>query len=83
MVVSLPVCTVCRYGLRASDWVLGAIIVWYFLEEKDATAVMGQSRGTRPIMYLLLERWERRKPETEMRGAMAEMAMGTGLRKTK
>lgn len=46
------------------------------LEEEDAAEMLGQSRGTGPIMYLLLERWEKKKTETGMRGPMAEIAMG-------
>lgn len=56
-----------------------------FLEERNVTVVMGQSRGTRPIMYLLLERWEREGKTGDgdawTRGAIAEIAMGTAVRK--
>ena len=46
-----------------------------FFEERDAAAMLGQSRGTGPIMYLLLERENRRRGCVEQR---AEIAMGTG-----
>lgn len=36
-----------------------------------------KAEETGPIMYLLLERWEKKKTETGMRGPMAEIAMGT------
>lgn len=39
----------------------GGDTVWCFLEEEDAGEMLGQSRGTGPIMYLLLERWEKEK----------------------
>lgn len=55
----------------------GCDTVWCFLEEEDATEMQGQSRGTGPIMYLLLERWEKRKKtETGSHGSVAETAMG-------
>ena len=39
----------------------GCDTVWCFLEEEDATEMQGQSRGTGPIMYLLLERLGKEK----------------------
>lgn len=39
----------------------GCDTVWCFLEEEDATEMQGQSRGTGPIMYLLLERREKKE----------------------
>lgn len=48
-----------------------------FLGKKDAATMLGQSRGAGPIMCLLLERWEKKKTETETRGSVAEIATGT------
>lgn len=58
--------SLCSYGteVRAESSKVtkfGCDTVWCFLEEEDATEMQGQSRGTGPIMYLLLERLGKEK----------------------